>query len=118
MSAKEECRLGRLIREGSEKEAAAARESLIMSNLRLVTRLAGDFKGRGVMWNDLIQEGNVGLIRAVDKFDPNRGCRLVAMARWWIKKAMRDAIDKSQIVRIPPRVLAARKKEEEEDDNE
>jgi RNA polymerase primary sigma factor len=118
LSAKEECRLGQIMRGGTKKEAERAREQFIMSNLRLVTAMAGNFKGKGVLWEDLIQEGTVGLIRAVDKFDPNRGRRFAVMAGWWIKDALQVAVSRANNVRIPPRVMAARKKEEEEDDNE
>jgi len=94
------------------------RETLILSNLGLVKSIAKNFRGMGLDWEDLIQEGNIGLIQAADKFDRGRKCRFSTFATPRITGAIKDAINRAQIVRIPPRVMAARKKEEEEDDNE
>ena len=79
-----------------------ARTKLIRSNLRLVVKIAHDFKGRGLPLLDLISEGNIGLMRAVDKFDPSKGAKLSSYAAWWIKQCMRRALaNQSRTVRIP-----------------
>lgn len=80
----------------------AARESLIISNLRLVVKIAHDFKGMGLPLQDLISEGNIGLMRAVEKFDPRKGAKLSSYAAWWIKQSMRRALaNQTKIIRIP-----------------
>lgn len=80
----------------------AARAKLIRSNLRLVVKIAHDFKGQGLPLLDLIAEGNIGLMRAVEKFDPTRGAKLSSYAAWWIKQAMRRALaNQSRTIRIP-----------------
>jgi RNA polymerase sigma factor (sigma-70 family) len=79
-----------------------ARRDLASGNLYLVIRIAKSFTGRGVSILDLIQEGNLGLMRAVDRFDPGRGIKFSTYASWWIQQAMRHAIEeKSRIIRIP-----------------
>jgi RNA polymerase primary sigma factor len=79
-----------------------ARSKLIRSNLRLVVKIAHDFKGLGLPLLDLISEGNIGLMRAVEKFDPTKGAKLSSYAAWWIKQAMRRALaNQSKIIRIP-----------------
>ena len=94
----EEAELAAAIKAGSQE----ARQHLIRSNLRLVVKIAHDFKGRGLPLVDLIAEGNVGLMRAVEKFDPSRGAKLSSYSAWWIKQAMRRAIaNQSRTVRIP-----------------
>ncbi|NLZ61042.1 MAG: RNA polymerase sigma factor RpoD/SigA [Lentisphaerae bacterium] len=80
----------------------AARESLIISNLRLVVKIAHDFKGMGLPLQDLISEGNIGLMRAVEKFDPCKGAKLSSYAAWWIKQSMRRALaNQAPTIRIP-----------------
>ncbi len=80
----------------------AARESLIISNLRLVVKIAHDFKGMGLPLQDLISEGNIGLMRAVEKFDPRKGAKLSSYAAWWIKQAMRRALaNQARTIRSP-----------------
>ena len=80
---------------------AAVRE-LEEGNLRLVITIATKFQGRGLELSDLIQEGNIGLMRAVDKFDGHRGMKFSTHAVWWIRQAIARAVDeKSRIVRIP-----------------
>ncbi|MFW5803303.1 MAG: sigma-70 family RNA polymerase sigma factor [Verrucomicrobiota bacterium] len=94
----EEVDLAAEIANGSE----AARQNLIQSNLRLVVKIAHDFKGLGVPLMDLISEGNIGLMRAADKFDPCKGAKFSSYAAWWIKQAMRLALaNQSRTVRIP-----------------
>ncbi len=80
----------------------AARESLIISNLRLVVKIAHDFKGMGLPLQDLISEGNIGLMRAVEKFDPRKGAKLSSYAAWWIKQSKRRALaNQAPTIRIP-----------------
>jgi len=94
----EEVDLAEEIKDGSE----AARVKLIRSNLRLVVKIAHDFKGLGLPLLDLISEGNIGLMRAVEKFDPSKGAKLSSYAAWWIKQSMRRALaNQSRTIRIP-----------------
>ena len=98
VSRKEEAELASQIADGSE----TARSKLIRSNLRLVVKIAHDFKGLGLPLLDLIQEGNIGLMRAVEKFDPAKGAKLSSYAAWWIKQSMRRALaNQSRTIRIP-----------------
>lgn len=93
----------------SEENTSAAQEdekkrvnSLIEENLRLVQKIANDFLGRGLSWDDLVSEGNRGLITAAHKFDPTRGARFSTYSAWWIKQAIRQAIaEQSRTVRVP-----------------
>ena len=79
-----------------------ARAKLIRSNLRLVVKIAHDFKGLGLPLLDLISEGNIGLMRAVEKFDPSKGAKLSSYAAWWIKQSMRRALaNQARTIRIP-----------------
>ncbi len=79
-----------------------AREKLIRSNLRLVVKIAHDFKGMGLPLQDLVSEGNIGLMRAAEKFDPEKGAKFSSYAAWWIKQAMRRALsEKSKTIRVP-----------------
>lgn len=88
-----------------------ARERLICANLRLVVRIAHDFRGRGLPLEDLVAEGNRGLTRAVDGFDPTRGAKLSTYASWWIKQAMRRAIaTQARTVRVPTQAIARARK--------
>lgn len=94
----EEVELAAQIKAGSDE----ARIKLIRSNLRLVVKIAHDFKGLGLPLLDLISEGNIGLMRAVEKFDPSKGAKLSSYAAWWIKQSMRRALaNQSRTIRIP-----------------
>ena len=95
---KEEAQLAKRIAKGDQE----ARDILISSNLRLVVKIAHDFKGRGLPVLDLISEGNIGLMRAVEKFDPSKGAKLSSYAAWWIKQSMRRALaNQARTIRIP-----------------
>ncbi len=89
-----------------EMEISTLKEHLITSNLRLVVYLANRYQGRGVSIQDLVQEGNIGLIRAIDKFDYKMGYRFSTYATWWIRQAMLRAIHQTgRIIRIPTHML-------------
>jgi RNA polymerase primary sigma factor len=94
----EEIDLGRRAREGDE----TARAKLIEKNLRLVIPVAKKYRGMGLPFGDLIQEGNIGLMRAADKFDPEKGFRFSTYATWWIRQAVQRAVaDKGRTIRVP-----------------
>jgi len=93
--------LEELVRKGKE-----ARERLIVSNLRLVVSIAKRYMNRGLSFLDLIQEGNMGLMRAVEKFDYKRGYKFSTYATWWIRQAITRAIaDQSRTIRVPVHMI-------------
>jgi len=96
--------LGKLIVEENDQWA---REQLVRSNLRLVVNIAKKYADRGMSLGDLIEEGNLGLIRAVDYFDPDRGVRFSTYAAWWIKQSIKRALlENVQPVHIPTYMVA------------
>jgi RNA polymerase sigma-32 factor len=92
LTAEEEFRLAHLWRD--EGDSAAA-EKLVTSHLRLVARIAAGYRGYGLPYSDLIGEGNVGMIQAVQRFDPERGFRLATYAMWWIRAAIQEYVLRS-----------------------
>ena len=102
LSAEEEKQLARAIQNGDMQ----ARGRMIESNLRLVMKIANTYKGRGLPILDLIEEGNLSLIRAVEKFDPERGYRFSTYAAWWIRQGIeRGLANQSRMVRLPMHIL-------------
>ncbi|WP_089729220.1 RNA polymerase sigma factor RpoS [Candidatus Thiosymbion oneisti] len=98
LTAEEEVRFTRLAHSGDD----AARQRMIVSNLRLVVKVAHRYLNRGLPLPDLIEEGNLGLIRAVEKFDPERGFRFSTYAIWWIRQSIERAImNQARTVRLP-----------------
>ena len=87
---------------GSDEERKPEVEALIESNMRLVLKIANEFLGRGLSWDDLVSEGNMGLVIAARRFDPSRGAKFSTYSACWIKQAIRLAIaEQGQTVRVP-----------------
>ncbi len=102
LTAEEEVKYGRLALQGDE----VARQRMIESNLRLVVKVARRYVNRGMAFSDLIEEGNLGLIRAVEKFDPERGFRFSTYATWWIRQTIERAImNQTRTVRLPVHIV-------------
>src|SRR5215216_2697897 len=94
----EEIDLSKRAKQGDKR----ARKRLIEKNLRLVVSVAKKYRGYGLPFEDLIQEGNIGLMKAVEKFDPERGYRFSTYATWWIRQAVQRAVaDKGRTIRVP-----------------
>ncbi len=102
LTAREEVALGLAVQRGDD----GARRRMILGNLRLVVKMAGAYRNRGLPILDLIAEGNLGLIAAVDRFDPRRGFRFSTYASWWIRQAIsRAVVRQGSCVRLPLHVL-------------
>ncbi len=102
LSAEEEVHYARLALQGDQN----ARQHMIESNLRLVVNIAKRYLNRGLSFDDLIEEGNLGLIHAVTKFDPERGFRFSTYATWWIRQTIeRGIMNQTRAVRLPIHVL-------------
>ena len=103
LKTEEEFEIARRIQENNDDEA---RKILIRSNLRLVVSIAKRYNGRGLSFLDLIQEGNIGLMKAVDKYDYTKGYKFSTYATWWIRQAITRAIaDQSRSIRLPVHVV-------------
>jgi RNA polymerase primary sigma factor len=102
LTPQEEVVLARRVQRGDKQ----AREQMITANLRLVVKMARDYQGLGLPFLDLINEGNIGLMKGVQRFDPRKGAKFSSYASWWIKQAIRRALSNtSKTVRLPVHVL-------------
>lgn len=98
LSSEEEVELAHKVQKGDQK----ARDKMIRSNLRLVISIAKRYVNLGVPFSDLIEEGNIGLMKSVEKFDPDKGFRFSTYAAWWIKQGIsRAIIDQGKMIRVP-----------------
>jgi RNA polymerase primary sigma factor len=102
LTPKEEIALAKRIKRGDK----AAREHMIKANLRLVVKIARDYEGMGVPLLDLISEGNIGLMKGVERFNPGKGAKLSTYASWWIKQAIKRALsNQAKTIRLPVHVV-------------
>ena len=98
LTREEEVKLARKIKRGDQ----AARQQMIKANLRLVVKIAHDYASYGLPLLDLISEGNIGLMKAVERFDPKKGGKLSTYAAWWIKQSIKRALaNQSKTIRLP-----------------
>jgi len=102
LTPKEEVELARRIKKGDQK----AREQMIRANLRLVVKIARDYEAFGLPLLDLINEGNIGLMKGVERFDPKKGAKLSTYAAWWIKQSIKRALaNQSKTIRLPVHIV-------------
>src|SRR4030095_14321105 len=102
LTPQEEIALAAKIKRGDER----AREEMIKANLRLVVKIAREYEDYGVPLLDLINEGNIGLMKAVERFDPAKGAKLSTYAAWWIKQSIRRALsNQSKTIRLPVHIV-------------
>ena len=102
LTAEDEIRLAALIKKGDKE----ARSLMIRSNLRLVVKIAHDYSNFGLPLLDLISEGNIGLMKAIEKFDPAKGAKLSTYSAWWIKQSIKRALaNQSKIIRLPVHLI-------------
>lgn len=102
LTPKEEVQLAKRIQKGDE----AARQHMITANLRLVVKIAQYYSGLGLPLLDLISEGNIGLMKAVERFDPTKGAKLSTYAAWWIKQSIKRALaNQSKTIRLPAHLV-------------
>src|SRR5438045_5241726 len=102
LTPKEEIVLARRIKRGDKQ----AREQMIKANLRLVVKIARDYEGYGLPLLDMINEGNIGLIKGVERFNPRKGAKLSTYAAWWIKQSIKRALaNQSKTIRLPIHVV-------------
>ena len=98
LTAQQEVELARKVQKGDRE----ARNQMIRSNLRLVISIAKRYMNLGVPLSDLIEEGNIGLMKSIEKFDPERGFRFSTYSAWWIKQGIsRAVIDQGKMIRVP-----------------
>jgi RNA polymerase primary sigma factor len=98
LTVEQECELAERIKDGDEE----ARAHLIRANLRLVVKIANDYAGYGLQVSDLVSEGNIGLMQAVDRFDPEKGGKFSTYGAWWIKQSIKRALaNQSKTIRLP-----------------
>src|SRR5207344_3360816 len=102
LTAQQEIELAARIKKGDQK----ARAWMIKANLRLVVKIAHDYSNLGLPLLDLISEGNIGLLKAVDRFDSEKGAKLSTYASWWIKQAIKRALaNQGKTIRLPAHVV-------------
>lgn len=102
LTPEQEIELANRIKAGDEE----AREQMIKANLRLVVKIAREYEGIGLPLMDLISEGNIGLMKAVERFDPSRGAKLSTYSVWWIKQSIKRALaNQSKTIRLPMHVV-------------